>query len=72
MPPSPGFIVAIVYRLNGDRFAALFAGALFAGCMVINYDIYVGMNDPQMLAHALMLGGLWLLLRHGSATSRRC
>ena len=35
--------------------------------MVINYDIYVGMNDPQMLAHASMLVGLWLLLRHGLA-----
>ena len=64
-----GLIAAIVYRLNGDRFAALLAGALFAGCMVINYDLYVGMNDPQMLAHALMLGGLWLLLRRGSAVS---
>jgi len=60
-----GLIGAIVHRLNRDRLAAMLAVMLFAGCMVINYDIYVGMNDPQMLAHAGMLLGLWLLLRHG-------
>ena len=57
------FIVAICYRLHGDRIAALLAGMIFPGFIVINYDIYVGMNDPQMLAHAIMLCGLWFLLR---------
>jgi hypothetical protein len=59
---STGAIVAISRRLRGDRIAALFAGMIFAGFMVINYDIYLGMNDPQMLAHAIMLGGLGILL----------
>jgi hypothetical protein len=58
-----GLIVAISLRLHSDRIAAALAGMLFAAFMVINYDIYVGMNDPQMLAHAIMLAGLWSLLR---------
>jgi Dolichyl-phosphate-mannose-protein mannosyltransferase len=62
-----GFIVAISHRLHGDRIAALFSGMIFAGFLVINYDIYVGMNDPQMLAHAIMLAGLWILLRSRNA-----
>jgi hypothetical protein len=61
------FIVAISYRLQGDRIAALLAGMIFLGFIVINYDIYVGMNDPQMLAHAIMLCGLWVLLRRPDA-----
>ena len=62
-----GLIVAISHRLHRDRIAALFAGMIFAGFIVINYDIYVGMNDPQMLAHAIMLAGLWILLRSRNA-----
>jgi hypothetical protein len=60
-------IVAICYRIRGDRIAALLAGMVFLGFIVINYDIYVGMNDPQMLAHAIMLCGLWVLLRRPDA-----
>src|SRR5581483_8707515 len=52
----------------GDRIAALLAGMVFAGFMAINYDIYVGMNDPQMLAHAIMLAGLFVLLRRSNST----
>jgi hypothetical protein len=61
-------IVAIPYRRNRDLLACLFGGAIFAGYMVINYDIYVGMNDPQMLAHALMLLGLFVALRSPGET----
>jgi hypothetical protein len=60
-------IVAICYRLRGDRIAACLAGMIFLGFIVINYDLYVGMNDPQMLAHAIMLCGLWVLLRRPDA-----
>jgi len=64
---AAAFIVAICYRLQRDRIAAGLAGMLFVGVIVINYDIYVGMNDPQMLAHAIMLCGLWFLLRRPDA-----
>jgi hypothetical protein len=56
-------IVAIPYRRNRDLLACLFGGAIFAACMVTNYDIYVGMDDPQMLAHAIMLLGLFIIVR---------
>ena len=56
-------IVAIPYRRNRDLLACLFGGAIFAGYMVTNYDIYVGMDDPQMLAHAFMLLGLFVVVR---------
>ena len=58
-------IVAIPYRRNRDLLACLFGGAIFAACMVTNYDIYVGMDDPQILAHALMLLGLFAALGSG-------
>lgn len=56
-------VAAIPYRRDRDLLAALFGGAIFAGYMVTNYDIYVGMDDPQMLAHAIMLCGLFLVVR---------
>jgi hypothetical protein len=59
-------IVAIPYRRNRDLLACLFGGMIFAATMVINYDIYVGMDDPQMLAHAFMLLGLFVALRSGN------
>ena len=59
-------IVAIPYRRNGDLLACLFGAAIFAGYMVINYDIYVGMDDPQMLAHAIMLCGLFFAVSSGN------
>jgi hypothetical protein len=55
-------IVAIPYRRNRDLLASLFGGMIFVAYMVINYDIYVGMNDPQMLAHAIMLLGLFVAI----------
>jgi hypothetical protein len=36
---------------------------------VINYDIYVGMDDPQMLAHAFMLLGLFVAVGSGPVGS---
>ncbi len=59
-------IVAIPYRRSRDLLACLFGGAIFAACMVTNYDIYVGMDDPQMLAHAIMLLGLFVFVRSGN------
>jgi hypothetical protein len=61
-------IVAIPYQRNRDLLACLFGGAIFAGYMVINYDIYVGMDDPQMMAHALMLLGLLVVVRFPDAS----
>jgi hypothetical protein len=44
------------------RLEALFAALLFTAGLMLTTD-YVGMNDPQLLGHALAMGGLLLALR---------
>jgi hypothetical protein len=51
----------IATRSAGSVAVGTFAGLLFAALMGAAFGEYVGMNDPQLLAHALMLGGLMLL-----------
>ncbi len=41
---------------------ALFAALFFSAGLMLTSD-YVGMDDPQMLGHAIAIGGLWLVLR---------
>jgi hypothetical protein len=55
-------ISAAALRLGCKRFEAVFAALLFAGVLLVFTD-YVGIDDPQMLAHALEMGGFLLLLR---------
>ena len=61
-------IAAILWRLDRDRVAAIFGAAVFTSYMVVNYSIYVGMDDPQMLAHAFTLLGLYVYLRWSAST----
>ena len=56
-------ICAILRTLGGDRGAAWFGVLLFAGIMASQFPDYVGMDDPQMLAHAVMCAGLLVLAR---------
>jgi hypothetical protein len=67
IPYRPASAEAKLLRLRAGRrnrglLACLFGGAIFAAYMVTNYDIYVGMDDPQMLAHAIMLLGLFFIV----------
>jgi hypothetical protein len=39
-----------------------FGVSVFAACLLLNSD-YVGMDDPQLLGHAVAMGGLLLVLR---------
>ncbi|HEY0283735.1 MAG TPA: glycosyltransferase family 39 protein, partial [Rhizomicrobium sp.] len=55
-------IFAAALRLGCKRLEASFAALLFAGGMLVFTD-YVGMNDPQMLAHAIAMAGFLLLLK---------
>ena len=48
-------------RSTGSLGLGAFAGLLFAASLGAAFDDYVAMNDPQLLAHALMLGGLALV-----------
>jgi hypothetical protein len=58
----------IIHARDGDRLAACVGAAAFALYMAINSPFYPAMDDPQMLAHAIMLGGGYLLLRERAAT----
>jgi hypothetical protein len=60
-------IAGISWRLNGDQLAAYFASSIFVATMFINYAGYVGMNDPQLLAQAIILAGMWIFVRHSPA-----
>jgi hypothetical protein len=48
-------------RSTGSDRLGVFAGLGFAALMGAAFDEYVGMNDPQLMAHAFMLGGLLLV-----------
>lgn len=49
-------------RLGADALASAFGALWFVATMMLFTD-YVGMDDPQLLGHALAMGGLLLLLR---------
>ena len=59
-------IAGIVRQLGGNLPEAIAGGALFLAT-ICNYYDYVGQNDPQLLAQAIMiLGALWFLNRKQS------
>jgi hypothetical protein len=54
-------IDAAARRMGCSRMEALFAALLFAAQLMLTTD-YVGMNDPQLLGHAIAMGGLLIAL----------
>ncbi len=57
-----GGIFAALRRMNADSADAAFAALLFVGGLLVFTD-YVGMDDPQLLGHAIAMGGFVLLLK---------
>ena len=57
-----GGIAAVLRRMDCRPRASLLGAAFFAALLLIASD-YVGMDDPQLLGHAVQLGALLLLLR---------
>lgn len=53
----------VTATLSRSRLAGLFASTLFAAMLGAYYGRYIGINDPQMLAHALMSTALVLCVR---------
>ena len=49
-------------RMGCNRLEALFAALLFTAGLMLTTD-YVGMDDPQLLGHAIAMGGFILALR---------
>ncbi|HMI96472.1 MAG TPA: glycosyltransferase family 39 protein [Micropepsaceae bacterium] len=60
-------INAILRRLGNDAIASAFGALLFTAYSVVHFTVYVGVYDPQWLAHAVMLFGLWLYVRKPDA-----
>ena len=60
-------INAILRRLGNDPVASAFGAMLFLAYSVVHFPIYVGVYDPQWLAHAVMLLGLWIYFRDSDA-----
>ena len=56
-------------RMGATRLEALLGSLFFADGMLVFSD-YVGMDDPQMLAHAVAMGGFILLLRGPRSAGR--
>ena len=55
----------VVRRFGGTRAAALIGGFWFVATMARFFEFYVGMNEPQLLAQAIMAAALvWFLKRH--------
>jgi hypothetical protein len=56
------FVAIAVRRMGGGLQGALLSAILFAAILLLGSD-YVGMDDPQLLGHALQLAGLLVVLR---------
>jgi hypothetical protein len=63
-----GFLVVaagigmIVHRICRCRYPALFSSMLFVAAITLYHTHYVGMNDPQWLAEAIMVVSAYLLI----------
>ena len=60
----------IVKKLTGDWSSAVFASLFSLGLFCSRMPDYVGMDDPQMLAHTFFLLGLWVYLGTPPSTLR--
>jgi hypothetical protein len=58
-------LTVIARHFGASRTVALLPAAWFGAMLLLSSD-YVGMDDPQMLAHAVSLAGLMVLLRKPS------
>jgi hypothetical protein len=65
-----GLIGLVIVELGGGAAGAAIGGAWFIAVMARSFSRFVGMNDPQLLGHALMMGALvWLLRREAQGKS---
>ena len=67
---SCALVGLIVKKLTGSWESAVFASVFSLGLFCSRMPDYVGMDDPQMLAHTFFLFGLWLYLGTPPSTLR--
>jgi hypothetical protein len=59
-----GLIAGVIGHLGGGRAGAAVGGLWFVAVMARSFTRFVGMNDPQLVGHALMVAALaWFLAR---------
>lgn len=64
-------VLILRFPLHCSVASSLFSGLLFLGYMGTHYRNYIGMNDPQMLGHAMqMSAGLLLWVVHSQFSNK--
>jgi hypothetical protein len=59
-----GLIAAAIRQLGAGRAGAAVGGLWFVAVMARSFTRFVGMDDPELIGHALMMGALvWLMAR---------
>ena len=59
-----GLIAKVISQLGGGRAGAALGGIWYVAVMARSFTRFVGMNDPQLVGHALMVAALaWFLAR---------
>src|SRR5215469_3149289 len=65
-----GLIAAAIRRLGGGGAGAAVGGLWFIAVMARSFTRFVGMNDPQLVGHVLMMGALaWFMAREAHGKS---
>jgi len=65
-----GLIAALIRQLGGGRAGAAVGGLWFVAVMARSFARFVGMNDPQLVGHVLMMGALvWFMAREAHGKS---
>jgi len=63
-------IAAVIRQLGGGRAGAAVGGLWFVAVMARSFTRFVGMDDPQLVGHALMMGALlWFMAREAHGKS---
>ncbi|MEI6417320.1 MAG: glycosyltransferase family 39 protein, partial [Verrucomicrobiota bacterium] len=57
------FIFKIIRELGGERSSGIVGASFFIATMGLFFERYVAMNDPQLLAQAIMSGAFFLFLK---------
>lgn len=66
-----GFLIGrIIQKINGSWSAGIVGGAYFIATISLFFRGYVGMNDPQLLAQAIMVFGLFLFIQATASNQR--
>jgi hypothetical protein len=65
-----GLIAGVIRQLGAGRAGAAIGGLWFVAVMARSFTRFVGMNDPQLVGHVMMMGALaWFMAREARGKS---